>query len=69
MQAQKAYLQTVASEIRVDDHKVQIICDKVRLAAIIAGQQTVAGKVSGLVRKWRPMRNKYANLYVIEVEL
>ena len=27
MQAQKAYLQTVASEIRVDDHKVQIIYD------------------------------------------
>ena len=51
MQAQKAYLQTVASEIRVDDHKVQIICDKVSLAAIIAGQQTLAGKVSGLVRK------------------
>ena len=53
IQARKAYLQVVAPEIRVDDHKVQIIGDKASLAAVIAGQQTAGGKVSGFVRKWR----------------
>ncbi|WP_395689815.1 hypothetical protein [Aestuariivirga sp.] len=40
-------------EIRVDDRKIQIIGDKASLAAVIAGQHTSAGKVSGFVRKWR----------------
>ena len=53
IQARKAYLQAVVSEVRVDDHKIQIIGDKASLAAVIAGQQTAAGKVSGFVRKWR----------------
>ena len=53
IQARKVYLQVVAPEIRVDDHKIQIIGDKASLAAVIAGQQTAGGKVSGFVRKWR----------------
>ena len=52
-QARKVYLRTVIQEIRVDDHKIQIIGDKASLAAVIAGQQTAAAKVSGFVRKWR----------------
>ena len=53
IQARKAYLQAVVSEVRVDDHKIQIIGDKASLAAVIAGQQAAGGKVSGFVRKWR----------------
>ena len=53
IQARKAYLRAVIQEIRVDDHKIQIIGDKASLAAVIAGQQTAGGKVSGFVRKWR----------------
>ena len=52
-QARKAYLRAVISEIRVDDDRIQIIGDKANLAAVVAGQQTAAGKVSGFVRKWR----------------
>lgn len=55
------------SEIRVGDDKIQIIGDRASLAAVIAGQQTAGGKVSGLVRKWRTMRNKDYNSYVIEI--
>ena len=53
IQARKAYLQVVAPEIRIGDHKIQIIGDKANLAAVIAGKQTAAGKVGGFVRKWR----------------
>ncbi len=55
-QARKAYLRAVISEIRVDDDRIQIIGDKANLAAVVAGQQTAAGKVSGFVRKWRSLR-------------
>ena len=55
--ARKAYLQVVAPEIRVDDHKIQIIGDKANLAAVIASQQTAGGKVSGFVRKWRARKD------------
>ncbi len=57
IQARKAYLRAVIQEIRVDDHKIQIIGDKASLAAVIAGQHTSAGKVSGFVRKWRPRQD------------
>lgn len=57
IQAWKAYLATVISEVRVDDHKIQIIGDKASLAAVIAGQQSAVGKVSGFVCKWRTMRD------------
>ena len=53
IQARKAYLATVVSEVRIHDHKIQIIGDKASLAAVIAGQQAATGKVSGFVRKWR----------------
>jgi site-specific DNA recombinase len=53
IQARKAYLQAVISEIRVADDKIQIIGDKASLAAVIAGQQIADGNVRGFVRKWR----------------
>ena len=53
VQAKKAYLRAVISEIRVDDDKISIICDKATLAAVIAGQNTGHTNVSGFVRKWR----------------
>ena len=56
--ARKAYLRSVISEIRVDDHKIQIIGEKSTLAAAIAGQQNQSGKVSGFVRKWRTRQSK-----------
>jgi hypothetical protein len=52
-QARKAYLQSVISEIEVDDNKVRIIGDKAALAAAVAGRQTQATNVRGFVRKWR----------------
>ena len=53
IQARKAYLRAVISEIRVDDHKVSIIGEKTALTALIAGQTAPNGNVSGFVRKWR----------------
>ncbi len=57
IQARKAYLRAVIQEIRVDDDRIQIIGDKANLAAVVAGQQTAAGKVRGFVRKWRPRQD------------
>lgn len=51
--SRKACLCAVIHEIRVDHDAGQIIGDKASLAAVIADQQTAAGKVSGFVRKWR----------------
>ena len=56
-QAQKAYLQSVISEIEVDDEKVRIIGDKAILAGVIAGRQTGEGRVRGFVRNWRARRD------------
>jgi site-specific DNA recombinase len=56
-QARKAYLQSVISQIEVDDDKVRIIGDKATLAAVIAGRQTGEGRVRGFVRKWRARRD------------
>ena len=53
VQARKAYLRAVISEIRVDDNKVSIIGDKATLSAVIAGQNGSNANVSGFVRKWR----------------
>jgi site-specific DNA recombinase len=68
-QARKAYLQSVISQIEVDDDKVRIIGDKATLAAVIAGRQTGEGRVRGFVRKWRARQNKTANTYLIEIPL
>jgi site-specific DNA recombinase len=51
--ARKAYLQSVISQIEVDDDKVRIIGDKPTLAAVIAGRQNQTAQVHGFVRKWR----------------
>ena len=55
VQARKAYLRAVISEIRVDDDKVSIIGDKAALSAVIAGQNGSNANVSGFVRKWRAL--------------
>jgi hypothetical protein len=65
IQARKAYLRAVIQEIRVDDHKIQIIGDKASLAAVIAGQQTAAAKVIGFVRKWRARQDETGHRYLI----
>jgi len=56
-QARKAYLQSVISQIEVDDDEVRIIGDKATLAAVIAGRQTGEPRVRGFVRKWRARRD------------
>jgi site-specific DNA recombinase len=56
-QARKAFLQSVISQIEVDDRKVRIIGEKATLAAVIAGRQTGQGQVRGFVRKWRARRD------------
>jgi len=48
-QARKAFLQSVISQIEVDDHKVRIIGDKATLATVIAGRQTGQGQVRELL--------------------
>ena len=53
IQARRAYLRAVISQIEVDDDKVRIIGDKATLAAVISGQQTDGTNVRGFVRKWR----------------
>ncbi|WP_395688690.1 hypothetical protein, partial [Aestuariivirga sp.] len=55
------------SEIRVDDDRIQIIGDKANLAAVVAGQQTAAGKVSGFVRKWRAIGNEADNQHLYDI--
>ena len=65
----KAYLQSVISQIEVDDDKVRIIGDKPTLAAVIAGRQNQTAQVRGFVRKWRAGQNKTANTYIIEISL
>jgi site-specific DNA recombinase len=56
IQARRAYLRAVISQIEVDDDKVRIIGDKATLAAVISGQQTDGTNVRGFVRKTRPKR-------------
>jgi site-specific DNA recombinase len=57
IQARKAYLQSVISEIQVDDDTVRMIGDRATLAAVVAGHQTGEAQVRGFVRKWRARRD------------
>ena len=57
IQARRAYLRAVISQIEIDDDKVRIIGDKATLAAVIAGRQTQGTNVRGFVRKWRARRD------------
>jgi hypothetical protein len=55
--ARKAYLQSVISQIEIDDDKVRIIGDKSPLAAVIAGRQNQTAQVRGFCRQVaRPTR-------------
>lgn len=65
IKSRKAYLQFVAPEICVVDHKIQNIGDKASQAAVIAGQQSVAEKLSGFVREWRTRQDKDENWTVL----
>ena len=57
IQARRAYLRSVISQIEIDDDKVSIIGDKATLAAVIAGRQTAGTNVRGFVRNWRARRD------------
>jgi site-specific DNA recombinase len=57
VQARRAYLRSVISQIEIDDDKVSIIGDKATLAAVIAGRQTAGTNVRGFVRNWRARRD------------
>jgi site-specific DNA recombinase len=57
IQARKAFLQSVISQIEVGDDMVRIIGDKATLAAVIAGRQAGEGQVHGFVRNWRARRD------------
>jgi site-specific DNA recombinase len=50
-------LQSIISQIEVDDNKVRIVGEKASLAAVIAGRQTGQDQVRGFVRKWRARRD------------
>jgi site-specific DNA recombinase len=56
-QARKAYLQSVISQIEVDDDRVRIIGNKAALAAVVAGRQPGGNSVRGFVRNWRARRD------------
>jgi len=53
VQARRGYLQSVISNIEVDDDRVRITGDKAALAAVIADRAADAANVSSFVRKWR----------------
>ena len=57
IQAKKAYLRSVISQIEVADDKVRIVGEKASLAAVIAGNPPEAAHVRGFVRKWRAGRD------------
>jgi len=60
---------TVVSEIRVVGHNIRIIGNKASLAAVIAGQHVVIGKVSGLVHKCRVIKSEADKLCVNVTQL
>ena len=53
VKTRKAYLSSVIDRIEVDDDAIRVFGRKDALAAAIAGQNSIAGNVSGFVRKWR----------------
>jgi site-specific DNA recombinase len=65
----KAYIQAVVDRIEVDDGVVRIIGDKSTLEQAIAGRVMASGGVRRCVPKWRAIRNRTANSYVIEIAI
>jgi hypothetical protein len=65
----KACLRSVIDRIEVDDHVVRVIGDTANLEQVVAGKSVPASGVRSLVRKWRAIRNKTENSYVIEITL
>jgi hypothetical protein len=51
--ARKAYLQSVVSQVEVDDEKIRVFSDRAALAAAAIGQNTGTTNVRGFVRNWR----------------
>ena len=69
MQARKAYLRSVITQIEVGDGKIRVLSDKSALAAAATGQRAGGPNVRGFVRGWRASRDKTANTHVIEIVL
>jgi hypothetical protein len=67
IQTRKSYLRGLIQQIRVEAGEIQIIGDKANLAAVIVGQQTAAGKISGFVRQWHTSENADDKPCVIEM--
>jgi site-specific DNA recombinase len=65
----KAYIQAVVDWIELDDHAVRISGDKATLEQVIAGHASTGAGVRSFVRKWRAIRNKTTNSYVIEITI
>jgi site-specific DNA recombinase len=55
--ARKAYLQSVVSQVEVDDEKIRVFSDRAALAAAAIGQNTGTTNVRGFVRNWRARRD------------
>ncbi len=64
-----SYIRSIVDAVEVDDKAVRIIGSKEVLQDVIAGKQNTNGNVRGFVRKWRAIRNKTANAYVIEIKM
>ena len=55
--ARKAYLQSVVSQVEVDDEKIRVFSDRAALAAAATGKNTDTTNVRGFVRNWRARRD------------
>jgi hypothetical protein len=55
--ARKAYLQSVVSQVEVDDGKIRVFSDRTALAAAAIGKNTETTNVRGFVRNWRARRD------------
>ena len=65
----KAYLGAIINRIEVDDDQIRILGRKdVLEQAVLANGGPIPG-VRSFVRKWRSLRDRSANSYVIEIEL
>jgi hypothetical protein len=63
----KAYIQSVVDRIEVDNHLIRIIGDKSTLEYAVSGAVSTSAGVRRSVPKWRTLRNKTANIYLIEI--
>ena len=67
IETRKTCLGAVLSELRVGYDRIDIIGDRVSLAAVIAGQLAADGTLSAFARKWRALQNEDAVLYLFDL--